>query len=167
MKILSKILIILSFFLVSCGSYQHASYRVKSVLAITEKGDTIAVPIREFERQKYDNYTRFRFNNNWYWNNWRHTGFNNGWWGVNQPWWYLNTVDPRLYWNADSYRIPARPKTQPRTRPRPRVNQPRPQPRPRVNPPRVQTTPNVIQRTNVGRNSSGGSRSSGRGKQNN
>jgi hypothetical protein len=58
--------------LTSCGSFTHTSYRVESVLAITEKGDTIAVPLREFERQKYDTYTRFNYNNRWYWNNWRY-----------------------------------------------------------------------------------------------
>lgn len=156
MRILSKILIILSLFLASCGSYQHSSYRVKSVLAVTEKGDTIAVPLREFERQKYDTYTRFQWNNNWYWNNWRYD-FNWGW----NPWFFSY---PNKYWWGNNlrysnpsrgYRAPYRPQTQPRVRPRPRVNQPRPQPRPRVNPPRTRTTPNVQTRTNVGRRSNG------------
>lgn len=166
MKILSKILIILSFFLVSCGSYQTSSYRVKSVLAVTEKGDTIQVPIREFERQKYDTYTRFNWNNQWYWNNWRYD-FNWGW----QPWFFSY---PNRYWWGNNlrytnpsrgYRAPSRPKIQPKVRPRPR--QPGFQPRPRVNPrsnqstprgynqPRTRTTPNVQSRTNVGRRSNG------------
>ena len=156
---LNRILIIVSFFLVSCGSYQHSSYRVKSVLAVTEKGDTIAVPLREFERQKYDTYTRFQWNNNWYWNNWRYD-FNWGW----NPWFF--SYPNRYWWNNNlrysnpsrGYRAPYRPQTQPRVRPRPRVNQPRPQSRPRVNPPRTQTTPNVQTRVNVGRGSAGGRR---------
>lgn len=158
---LNKILIFLSLFLVSCGSYQHTSYRpkIKSLLAITETGDTVSVSMREFERQKYDTYTRFNYNNNWYWNNWRYD-FNWGW----QPWWF---AQPNRYWWGNNlrytnpsrgYRAPSRPKTQPKVRPRPRVNQPRPQPRPRINPPRTRTTPNVQIRTNVGRGSTGGRR---------
>jgi len=164
--------------LTSCGSFTHTSYRVESVLAITEKGDTIAVPLREFERQKYDTYTRFNYNNNWYWNNWRYD-FNWRW----QPYWY---GQPNQFWwyndlrytnPSRGYRAPSRPQTQPKVRPRPRVNQPRPQPRPRVNTPRgsrpeytprtpqriqrnttptrTRTTPNVQTRTNVGRRSNG------------
>lgn len=158
---LNKILIILSLFLVSCGSYTTSSYRpkIKSLLAITETGDTVSVSMREFERQKYDTYTRFRWNENWYWNNWRYD-YNWGW----NPWFFSY---PNRYWYSNGlrhtnpsrgYRTPSRPQTQPKVRPRPRVNQPRPQPRPRVNPPRVQSTPNVRTRVNVGRGSTGGRR---------
>ena len=110
---------ILSFFLVNCGSYQYSSYHdVKSVLAVTEKGDTIAVPLREFERNKYESYTRFNWNNQWYWNNWRYSynlGFNN-WWHWNNPYWGNNTIiiprQTRIRPNVQPRNTP------PRTRPR-------------------------------------------------
>lgn len=83
---MKKLLLIASLLLfVGCGFNNYASYyQVKDVLAITQEGDTIAVPIREFERQKYDTYTRFNYNDTWYWNNWRY----------DYPWrynyWYTN-----------------------------------------------------------------------------
>ncbi len=166
------IIIIFSFLIIGCGSYQHTSYhpKIKSLLAITETGDTVSVSMREFERQKYDTYTRFNYNNNWYWNNWRYD-FN---WGWNQ-WWY--NQPNRYWWNNDlrytnpsrGYRAPSRPKVKPKNRPatprprvpRPRVEQPRTRTTPRSTPPtRTRTTPNVQTRTNVGRRSSGGSRGS-------
>lgn len=169
--------------IISCGSYTISSYhpKIKSLLAITETGDTVSVSMREFERQKYDTYTRFNFNNRWYWNNW-HYDFNLGWnqWGYaypNQYWWHNNL----RYTNPSrDYRAPNRPKTQPRTRPRytpprttpklrepierTRVNTPRRsnnQYTPRNTPPpspRTRTTPNVQTRTNISRSSTGGRR---------
>jgi len=149
--------LITSILFISCGSYQHSSYKVKSVLAITEAGDTIAVPIREFERTKYDSYTRFNYNNNWYWNNWRFNQWNGNWWIYNNPsWWSFDFYRPNLYVNPNRshIRIPNRPKRTPRVEPRPR-------PRPRIepksymqgprggrsynNPSRTNTTPNVSQ----------------------
>ena len=167
--------ILLLLLVASCGTYQMPSYQIKSVLAITEKGDTLAVPIREFERQKYDQYTRFRYNDNWYWNNWRYDfnwrwnpGFfaypNQFWWGNN-----LRFTNP-----SRGYRAPRRQAPKPQVRPR----QPRLQPRDRVrvNTPRgsnqrsrsynnPNTTRNVIpnrpiqSRTNIGRTNNGKSRS--------
>ena len=176
-----KILIVLSLFIIGCGSYQHSSYRpkIKSLLAITETGDTVSVSMREFERQKYDNYTRFNYNNSWYWNNWRYD-FDWRWQQrffayPNQYWWYNNL----RYTNPSrGYSVPSRPKTKPRPRPRPKVDQPRLQPRPRYRPnenrARIRDTrPTInpsnspsrtpsrstptIQRTNVGRRGSSGS----------
>ena len=186
MKILNKVLLILIILLtVRCGSYTHTSYRpkIKSLLAITETGDTVSVSMREFERQKYDTYTRFNYNNNWYWNNWRYD-FNWGWnqWWYNQPnrYWWSN--DLRYTNPSRGYSTPSRPKVKPKTRPRTRPEAPRPKPeRIRVNTPRgsrnyapsrnnnssrTRTTPNVQTRTNVGRGSSGGSRGSSGGKRN-
>ena len=150
---------------VSCGSFTHTSYRVESVLAITEKGDTIAVPLREFERQKYDTYTRFNYNNNWYWNNWRYD-FNWRWQQPffaypNQFWWgnNLRHTNP-----SRGYRAPNRPQVKPKARSRvatPRGSRsnytPRqPQRIQRNTPPtRTRTTPNVKTRVNVGRGSTG------------
>ncbi len=90
------LIVLFTFFIVSCGTYTTSSYRpkIKSLLAITETGDTVSVSMREFEKQKYDTYTRFNYNNNWYWNNWRYD-FN---WGWNQ-WWY--SQPNRYWWNND------------------------------------------------------------------
>ena len=174
MKILNKILLILIILLtVRCGSYTHTSYRpkIKSLLAITETGDTVSVSMREFERQKYDTYTRFNYNNNWYWNNWRYD-FNWRW----QPYWY--SYPNQFWWHNDlrytnpsrGYSAPSRPQVKPKTKPeiprtrpeRIRVNTPRGSrnyaPSRNNNSSRTRTTPNVQTRTNVGRGSSGGSR---------
>ena len=151
------IIIILSFLVIGCGSYTHTSYRpkIKSLLAITETGDTVSVSVRDFETQKYNTYTRFNYNNNWYWNNWRY----NNMWNTNQ-WWYNQ---PNRYWGNDyiRYTTPVKPRVKPKYIPKP-VNRPRiDRPRTRVTPPtRTRTTPNVQTRTNVGRSSSGGSRGS-------
>ena len=166
------LLLVLVSLTIGCSSYTHTPYRpkIKSLLAITETGDTVSVSMREFESQKYDTYTRFNYNNNWYWNNWRYD-FN---WGWNQ-WWY--NQPNRYWWSNDlrdtnpsrGYSTPSRPKVKPKTIPRTRPEAPRPKlERIRVNTPRgsnnipsrTRTTPNVIQRSNGGRSSSGGSRSS-------
>ena len=148
-----KKIILLVFLIVGCGSFTHTSYRpkIKSLLAITETGDTVSVSMREFETQKYNTYTRFNYNNNWYMNNWR----NNNIWSNNQ-WWY---TQPNRYWGNDyiRYTTPAKPKYTPKPVSRPRNDTPRT---------RVQTTPKVQTRTNVGRSSSGGSRSSSSGRRN-
>ncbi len=171
------IIILLSLLTIGCGSYTYESYRpkIKSLLAITEEGDTVSVSMREFERQKYDTYTRFNYNNNWYWNNWRYD-FNWRW----QPYWY--NQPNRFWWGNDlrytnpsrGYRAPSGPQVKPKTRPRTRPETPRPKPeRIRVNTPRgsrnytpsrnipsprTRTTPNVQTRTNIGRGSTGGKR---------
>lgn len=183
------IIIFLGILVIGCGSYQPTSYRpkIKSLLAITETGDTVSVSMREFERQKYDNYTRFNYNNNWYWNNWRYD-FN---WRWQQPffaypnryWWYndLRYTNP-----SGGYRAPSRPQVKPKPRPRNtpprtrpefrepreriRVNTPRGsnnQYTPRNTPtPRTRTTPNTQTRTNMGRGSSRSSRGSSVGRRN-
>ena len=185
MKILNKILLlVLLISTVSCGTYTTSSYRpkIKSLLAITETGDTVSVSMREFEKQKYDTYTRFNYNNSWYWNNWRYD-FNWGWQQPffaypNQFWWGNNL----RYTNPSrGYRASSRPKVKPKTIPRTRPEVPRTRPqRPRVATPRgsrqnytprlpqriqrnttpfrTRTTPPTQTRTNVGRGSTGGRR---------
>ena len=173
---MKKLLLIslLSLFFIGCGSYNYSSYyQIKDILAVTQDGDTIAVPIREFERQKYENYTRFNYNNTWYWNNWRY----------DYPWrynyWYTNPGQyvPQVIITPSKKRNVTR---LPRVndRPKPGVTSPLPPrpprtkagTRPMISRPnnipntRVRTTPNVIQRNNTTRGSSGGSRSSGKGK---
>ena len=67
------LLILLSILtLTSCSSYQVNDNRIASILAVTEKGDTISVPYKQFLTDRYTNYTRFNYNNNWYYNNWRY-----------------------------------------------------------------------------------------------
>lgn len=103
--------------LVSCGTYQYSSNgkQVKSVLAITEAGDTVNVPYRDFVRERYSFYPRYQWNNNWYWNNWMY-----------DRWRY-----PEFYWRWDDWiydintvivprSTPVRPKVKPRPR-QPRI----------------------------------------------
>lgn len=77
--------------LYSCDVYNYSKngYEVESILAVTEAGDTIAVPYKDFIRERYDNYTRFNWNNNWYYNNWRYD-YNWRWnyWYNSQPYFY-------------------------------------------------------------------------------
>ena len=43
----------------SCGTYDiSTSYKIKSILTITEKGDTLAVPVRDFKFRILDNRIR-------------------------------------------------------------------------------------------------------------
>ena len=54
---MKKLIIIIStLILTSCGSTYNLStdYRIKSILTITEKGDTLAVPIRDFKFRVLD-----------------------------------------------------------------------------------------------------------------
>ena len=48
-KLLVLLILILATFS-SCGTYNiSTSYKIKSILTITEKGDTLAVPVRDFK----------------------------------------------------------------------------------------------------------------------
>ena len=157
------LLLVLTVLTIGCGSYQYTSYRptIKSLLAITETGDTVSVSIREFERQKYDTYTRFNYNDSWYWNNWR---YSNNLRGFEYPNGFWNNYGFNSY-NWNNYRPSVRPKVQPKNRPRPRVNVPRPRvpltpnrprlaPKPprRVNPPTRRVTPRRATPTRSGNN---------------
>ena len=153
-KMRKLLLLVLTVLTIGCGSYQYTSYRptIKSLLAITETGDTVSVSMREFERQKYDTYTRFNYNNSWYWNNWRYT--NNLEWRYPNGFW--NNYGFNGY-NWNNYSPSIRPKVKPKTRPRPRVNVPRPRTpikpnRPRVVPNNSPTPRRVISNSSRGRN---------------
>ena len=77
--------------LYSCDVYNYSKngYEVESILAVTEAGDTIAVPYKDFIRERYDNYTRFNWNNNWYYNNWRYDySWRWNYWYNSQPYFY-------------------------------------------------------------------------------
>ena len=69
---MKKLLLLLILILTSCSSYQVNDNRIASILAVTEKGDTISVPYKQFLNNRYTEYTRFNYNNNWYYNNWRY-----------------------------------------------------------------------------------------------
>jgi len=69
------IIIVLALTLASCSSTYNLStdYRIKSILTISESGDTIAVPVRDFKFRVLDSRVReiinreqFRFRQNWY-----------------------------------------------------------------------------------------------------
>tara|TARA_R100000935_G_scaffold33544_1_gene54008 strand:- start:2038 stop:2445 length:408 start_codon:yes stop_codon:yes gene_type:complete len=68
------IIIVLALTLTSCGSTYNLStdYRIKSILTITEKGDTLAVPIRDFKFRVLDSRilqiidrNQFRYRQDW------------------------------------------------------------------------------------------------------
>ncbi len=70
----SWILALILLSLYSCGSYTlqtNKGYEIKSILAVTEVGDTIAVPYRQFVKYRDTQFVRYQHNNSWYWNNWR------------------------------------------------------------------------------------------------
>lgn len=96
------ILILLSLFLTSCGTYRISTspkVKIDKILTITSTGDTLAVPMRDFQRYNFNTYdfNRFNFNNSLYWNSWQHPyfGWGYGWNNWNSPfqpyyhdWWY-------------------------------------------------------------------------------
>ena len=72
------IIIVLTLMLTSCGSkYNFSNYKIKSILTITEAGDTLAVPVRDFKFRVLDrrieelidrNAFRYQYRQNWRWN---------------------------------------------------------------------------------------------------
>ena len=84
-----KLLFLLPILLLSsCGSYRiyQAQPQVSTVLAITNQGDTIQVPIQDLQRnltpQDYPGW-------NFYWNN--------SWWMYNDWYWNYYQPNPRLF----------------------------------------------------------------------
>ena len=76
---MKKIIIIaLALILTSCGSkYNFSNYKIKSILTITEAGDTLAVPVRDFKFRVLDrrieelidrNAFRYQYRQDWRWN---------------------------------------------------------------------------------------------------
>ena len=69
------ILLLLSATFSSCGTYNiSTSYKIKSILTITEKGDTLAVPIRDFKFRILRQEDPFRYQ---YRQDWQHGNWNN------------------------------------------------------------------------------------------
>ena len=76
---MKKIIIIaLTLMLTSCGSkYNFSNYKIKSILTITEEGDTLAVPVRDFKFRVLDRRIqelinrdpfRYQYRQDWRWN---------------------------------------------------------------------------------------------------
>jgi hypothetical protein len=76
---MKKIIIIaLALMLTSCGSkYNFSNYKIKSILTITEEGDTLAVPVRDFKFRVLDRRIqelinrdpfRYQYRQDWRWN---------------------------------------------------------------------------------------------------
>ena len=76
---MKKIIIIaLALMLTSCGSkYNFSNYKIKSILTITEAGDTLAVPVRDFKFRVLDRRIqelinrdpfRYQYRQDWRWN---------------------------------------------------------------------------------------------------
>ena len=105
-------LAILALTVSSCGTYQLSvkpKVQITKVLTITSTGDTLAVPIREFQRYNYsnvfDNY-RFNFNYGFDWYSWNYPNY--GWNYLYRPnSWYFRDwyYRPPIYNN-----IPIKPK---------------------------------------------------------
>ena len=72
------IIIVLALMLTSCGSkYNFSNYKIKSILTITEEGDTLAVPVRDFKFRVLDRRIqelinrdpfRYQYRQDWRWN---------------------------------------------------------------------------------------------------
>ena len=59
MKNILTVLAVIILTFSSCGTYNiSTSYKIKSILTITEKGDTLAVPVRDFKFRILDNRIR-------------------------------------------------------------------------------------------------------------
>jgi hypothetical protein len=57
----------------SCGTYNiSTTYKIKSILTITEKGDTLAVPVRDFKFRilRQDDPFRYQYRQEWQYRNW-------------------------------------------------------------------------------------------------
>ncbi len=84
--------------IVSCGSYDFASYSndIDTILAVTKSGDTIQVSPYELQTQKYNVYTRYYLYNDWRLNSWNYPNrYYNFSYGV--PYRYKTYIPPKKY----------------------------------------------------------------------
>ena len=73
-KLLGLLILILATFS-SCGTYNiSTSYKIKSILTITEKGDTLAVPVRDFKFRilRQEDPFRYQYRQDWQHRNWNY-----------------------------------------------------------------------------------------------
>ena len=87
------ILLLLSFLFTSCGVYQISTtpkVKITKILTLTSTGDTIAVPLRDFQKYHFNNYdfNRFNYFPGPYWNSWNYPYY--GGYGLfsNNSWYY-------------------------------------------------------------------------------
>ena len=77
------IVILFSFlFLISCGTYRVSTtpkVKITKVLTITSTGDTLAIPIREFQKYNYENIRFNTWNTSPLWYGWGYPYYNYGW----------------------------------------------------------------------------------------
>ena len=147
--------LLLLLLITSCGTYQHSSSQIESLLAVTRKGDTISVPYSQIvQQQRYERNYRFNwnygFNNNIWWNNGWNWG--NQFWGIPYTNRGITRVKPIRRYQP---RQPERPRVKPRT---PRVpTRPKQQTRSYVRTPRGSSyvrptrTPNTRNNANTNR----------------
>ena len=146
MKTSIKILIILSFFIMGCGSYQYSSYysNVEDRKQINRNKPKVNIyGSYNFNNWRWNNWDNLWGFNNWY-NNWNIWGYNYGW--GNNNWWWNSPY--HWGWGRNFYAVPRYhvvvPQIRQRIQPRFRTNQPRPRNRgtqTRVNVGRRSTTP--------------------------
>lgn len=113
---MKKILVLLiCTLLTSCGVYNLSTtpkLKITKVLTITSTGDTIAVPIKDFQKYNYENIRFNTWNSYPLWNSWGYPYYNYGWnfgfrnsprfwnfsdWYYRPPTWNLSTpIRPQI-----------------------------------------------------------------------
>ena len=87
------IILLLSLFFTSCGVYQVSTtpkVKITKILTLTSTGDTIAVPLRDFQKYHFNNYdfSRFNYFPNYYWNSWNYPYYGSHRLFSNPSWYY-------------------------------------------------------------------------------
>jgi len=88
------ITLLLALSLTSCGVYQVSTtpkVKITKVLTITATGDTLAVPIKQFQKYNYNTvFDNYRFNSNLNWGYWNYPYYGYGWNSLYRPnsWYY-------------------------------------------------------------------------------
>ena len=87
------LILLLGLLFLSCGTYQISTtpkVKITKVLTITSTGDTLAVPLKQFQKYNYNNvFDNYRFNFGWSsWNYWGYPYY--GWNSLYRPnsWYY-------------------------------------------------------------------------------
>ena len=105
-----KIIILFSLLLTSCGVYQVSTVpkvKIDKVLTITSTGDTLAVPIKDFQKFNYNNFfdnQRYNFNYGFGWYNYYYP-FNYGFNYRPMSWYYRDWYYKPPIYNY-SFRLP-------------------------------------------------------------
>ena len=141
------IIALLALSLTSCGVYQVSTtpkVKITKVLTVTSTGDTLAVPIKQFQKYNYNNiFDNYRFNYSWgYWN---YPYYGYGWNGLYRPnsWYYRDFYYKPPVYNY-SLELPIKPQ-----KPRVYVNGRRGSSNITVTPNRVRNNNNSSNNTNI------------------